>query len=263
MTLWRNRDFLKLWIGQTVSEAGSRITREGLPLTAVLVLHATPAQMGILASLAGLSALVAGPAAGWIADHCRHRPVLAGADIARGLLLGSIPVAAMTGHLNMWLLYAVAGLAGLLTMFFDVTVQTFLPALIGREQLLEGNSKLTASASAAEIVGPGITGILVQLFTAPRAILLDSLSFFFSAASILSIRAREQDHTPTDNPEAHPAAGFRYVARHPILRPLAMREATFAFSFGIFAALYISLRHRHVGVDAFHFRTRRFSRRNR
>src|SRR5438876_8444602 len=97
--LWRNSDFVKLWIGQTISEAGSRITREGLPLTAVLVLHASPTQMGFLAALGGVSVLVAGPVAGWVADHYRHRPVLAGADVARGLLLAAIPVAAATGSL--------------------------------------------------------------------------------------------------------------------------------------------------------------------
>jgi MFS family permease len=239
--LWASPDFVKLWSGQTISELGSRITREGLPLTAVLVLHATTVQMGLLTALGGASTLVFGLIAGVWVDRLRRRPILIAADLGRALLLASIPLAALAGVLQMGQLYTVAALAGVLTVFFDVAYQSYLPALVARDQILEGNSKLALSASIAEIAGPGLTGILVQAITAPIAILFDALSFLVSALSVGLIRkpepppaARAPEHLVAET-----LAGLRFIFGHPVLRPLGLRWATTFLSMGFLGPLYV------------------------
>ena len=164
------KDFRRLWTGQTISEIGSRITREGLPYTALLLLAATPAQMGILAAAGSASVLVFSMAAGVIADRMRRRPLMIAADLARASLLLSIPLAAKLGVLSFAHLLGVSVAAGLLTVQFDVAYQSYLAALVPREDLFEGNRRLMMSASAAEILGPGATGVLVQAAGAPAPI---------------------------------------------------------------------------------------------
>lgn len=252
MSLWRNREFLKLWAGQTISEIGSRITRDGLPWTAVAVLGATPAQMGLVSALGGMATLVAGPAAGWAADRMRLKPILATADMGRALALAVIPLAAWQGWLSLSLLYVVVSVTGLMTVFFDVAYQSVLPSMVKEEELLEGNSKLMLTASTAEIVGPAMTGFLIQLLTAPRAILFDSLSFVVSTVSILWMRVPERRAKASDEPAGwrDMFAGMPYIWRHPILRPLALRAATTSFSFGFFMALYTLFAVRELGLTA-------------
>ncbi|HZF11803.1 MAG TPA: MFS transporter [Thermoanaerobaculia bacterium] len=240
-SLWASPDFVKLWSGQTISELGSRITREGLPLTAVLVLHASTVQMGFLTALGGASVLVFGLIAGVWVDRLRRRPLLIATDLGRAAILASIPLAAVAGVLRMGQLYAVAALAGVLTVFFDVAYQSYLPALVEREQILEGNSKLALSASIAEIAGPGVTGVLVQAITAPIAILFDALSFLVSALSVSLIRkpepppvAREPEHLVAET-----LAGLRFIFRHPVLRPLGLRWATTFLFMGFLGPLYV------------------------
>ncbi|MBI4904337.1 MAG: MFS transporter [Acidobacteria bacterium] len=252
MSLWRNREFLKLWAGQTISEIGSRITRDGLPWTAVAVLGATPAQMGMVSALGGIATLVAGPAAGWVADRVRLKPVLALADIGRAVALAVVPLAAWQGWLSLPLLYMVVSATGLMTVFFDVAYQSVLPSMVKKGELLEGNSKLMMTASTAEIVGPAMTGFLIQLLTAPRAILFDSISFLISSASILWMRVPDRKVKPADEPAGwrEMFAGMPYMWRHPILRPLALRSATSSFSFGFFMALYTLFAVRELGLTA-------------
>jgi len=156
-SLWRDLDFVKLWIGQTISEIGSRVTVVALPLIAVLVLNAKPLQMGMLAGIGGLASLIFGLAAGLCVDRLRRRPILIVTDLGRAAALGSIPLAAVFGVLQMPQIYIVVAVAGILTVLFDVAYQSYLPSLVERNQVLEGNSKLALSSSIAEIVGPGLT----------------------------------------------------------------------------------------------------------
>ena len=249
-SLWRDRDFLKLWTGQTISEIGSRITREGLPFAAVTLLAASSAQMGVLFAIQGVTALLAGPVAGHIADRYRHRPILIAAD-GRGLALASIPIAAARGALTFGILFWAAVATGALTVFFDVAYQAYLPRVVERSQLLEGNSKLALSASTAEVVGPGLTGILIQTLTAPIAILLDSLSFLASAISISAIRRPERFEPSMHSSEWKDAAsGFRFVAAHPLLRPLALQIGTMRFFGGFLAPLYVLFAVRDLHLSA-------------
>lgn len=251
-SLWRNPDFLKLWTGQTISEIGSRITRDGLPFAAVTLLGATPTQMGVLIALGGIASLIAGPLAGMLADRYRRLPLLIWSDVGRAVILAIVPLAALQGWLSLHVLYIVVAAAGLLTIVFDVAYQSLLPSLVPKDQLLEGNAKLALTASTAEMIGPALAGMLIQLLTAPVAILADSLSFLASAASIIAIRTRE-----AVRPAPHPDSGWRdsfagmpYVFRHEILRPLALRATTAPFFFGFFSALYTLFAVRELGISA-------------
>jgi predicted MFS family arabinose efflux permease len=236
--LWRNADFLKLWTGQTISELGSRITRDGLPLAAVLVLGADPSQMGFMTAVGAASTLIFGLMAGVWVDRMKRRPILIAADLARAVVLSSIPIAAFAHHLTMMHLYVAIALTGFFTVFFDVAYQSYMPGLVGPEKLLEGNSKLAMSNAIAEIAGPSLTGVLVQLITAPIAILFDAISFLFSALSVGLIRKPEAAHVPTETPP-HPIAGLRFVFHHPILRPLTGFMLTLFFSYGFIGPLYV------------------------
>lgn len=246
--LWRNPDFMKLWTGQTISELGSRITRDGLPLTAVLVLGADPSQMAFMTAVGAACTLIFGLLAGVWVDRMKRRPIMIAADIARAAILLSIPIAALMHHLSMMQLYAAVALTGFCTVFFDVAYQSYLPSLVGTESLLEGNSKLAMSGAIAEIAGPSMTGILVQLITAPIAILFDAISFLVSALSVGLIRKPEPPHEPTAA-IPHPIAGLRFVFSHPILRPIAGFMVTMFFSWGLIGPLYFLYAIRELHLD--------------
>ena len=162
-----------------------------MPFTAILYLNARPSQVAFLTTADILAGICFALFAGVWADRLKRRPIMIAADIGRAAIIGSIPVAAWFGALRIEQLYAVAFLAGILTTFFDVSYQSYLPTLIDRQQLIDGNSKLAASESVAEFGSFSVAGWLVQLVTAPGAMAVDALSFLFSAASLLTIRAPE------------------------------------------------------------------------
>jgi MFS family permease len=239
--LWNNTDFVKLWLGQTVSNFGSGITGIALPLTAVLVLAATPAQMGILGALDGAAVLVIGLLAGVWVDRVRRRPLMIATDLGRAFILSTIPLAALLGALRLWQLYVVAALAGMLTVLFDVASSAFTPSLIPQESLLEGNSKLGISDSLAEIGGPAAAGPLVQLISAPFALLFDALSFLFSASCLGLIRAREPLPTAREQRKSiwHDLVeGLSTVLKDPLLRFLAGSAGIFSLFGNFIGALY-------------------------
>jgi MFS family permease len=241
--LWQHRDFMKLWLGQTVSQFGSHITGAALPFVAFLTLGATPLQLGILGALGSVPILLFGLFAGVWVDRLRRRPILIGADLGRALILGSIPLAALLGVLRIELLYVVAALVGILTVFFDVAYASILPSLVTRHELVEANSKLGSSSALAEIGGPSLAGFLVQLISAPFAILIDAVSFVLSAAGIILIRTAEPPPPPAAGRRPvlrDMAEGLRLVLRQPILRGLAGHAATMTF-FGNFIGVLYSI----------------------
>jgi MFS family permease len=252
LTLWRDSDFRKLWIGQSISEIGSRITRDGLPLAAVITLRASPFQMALLTAVSAGATLAFSLFAGVWVDRIRRRPVLIASDIGRALVIGIIPVTAYFGALRMSQLYMVAAAAGVLTVLFDVGYQSYVPTLVTRERIVEANSRLSLSGSVAEVIGPGLTGVLVQTLTAPIAILFDALSFFASAVSVALIRKPE---LPTAAVTAVPdrveeiRAGFRAVAHQPVLSALAARAATASFCHGLIGPLYTLYAIRDLGLN--------------
>jgi len=231
-SLWRHPDFLKLWAGQAVSQFGTQVTYLALPLTAALLLKATPVEMGVLAAAETLPIGLVGLFAGVWADRSRRRPMLIAADIGRAILLGSVPLAAAIGRLHIVQLYVVAFLVGVLSVFFGVAYAPFLLTLVQRERIVEGNSKLSMTESAANIAGPGLAGSLIQLATAPVAILADALSFLVSALSLGLIRSPEP---APPAPERRGSIrreigdGFRVVTRDRVLRAIAGCTGTWAF----------------------------------
>jgi MFS family permease len=236
-----SRNFALLWIGQTISAFGSRITREGLPLTANLVLRATPGDMGLLAAAGTLPVLLIGLLAGVWVDRLRRRPILIIADISRAGLLGTVPLAAALGVLRIEQLYLVALLVGGLTVFFEVANQSFLPTLVQREHIVEGNSKLSTSESLAEIGGPALAGVLVQAITAPIAILFDALSFLASALCAGFIRVREPAPSLPEERQSlwrEMREGLHLVLGNPLLRATTAALSVRAFFGGAFATLY-------------------------
>lgn len=236
-----NPDFAKLWAGKTISTFGSVVTRTALDLTAVITLGATPAQLGLLGAASRMPALLVGLPAGVWVDRLRRRPIMIVADLARAALLLAIPLAALVGALSLPLVALVAFLTGALTVFFEVADNSYLPTVISREHLVEGNSKLGISDSLAEIGGPALGGALVQLVTAPMAILVDAASFLASAFLLGLIRREESPpalRPGAPNMRTEVAEGLRTVARDPILRALAAAAVTFSLLGGFFGALY-------------------------
>lgn len=241
--LWLRPGFFKFFAAETVSGFGSQVTVVALPLLAALTLDASPGQMGLLSAASTAPFLVIGLFVGVWVDRVRRTPLLISADLARAALLAVIPAAWIAGWLSMGLLYAVALGAGSLTVIFEVAALSLLPTLVGRNNLVEGNGKLEASRSLAQIGGPGLAGWLVGLFGAPLAVLLDAASFVVSAAFLTRLRVSEQ--RPTARPDEprrvirEAVEGLRVVFSHSLLRPLALCSATFNFSGFVFLSVYV------------------------
>jgi predicted MFS family arabinose efflux permease len=241
--LWHEADFLKLWSAQGISAVGSRITRTALPILAVLTIGASANQIAALSAVAVALGVFVGLAMGGRVDRRAKRPLLIGADLIRAALLLTVPLAAWLGHLGMVQLYLVAALAGAATTLFQIADKAYLPALIGKNRLIEGNSKLEATEAIAEITGPGLGGILVQAITAPLAIVLDSLSFVASALLLRSIRREESPAQSTIDggrlSMMHDIrVGLRASVRHPLVAPEFLVEAVSAITNGFFLSLY-------------------------
>lgn len=190
-SIWSHADFRRLWMAQTISEIGSQISFLALPLVATIILDASPLQMGILTAASSLPSLLLGLHTGALVDRRSKRPLLLAADIGRALLLLVIPLAWLFHMLSIELLFAVAFLGGFLALVFHVAYQTFLLTILDRRRIVDGNSKLELSRTAAEIVGPGLAGWLIHLLTAPIAIVFDAGSYVLSAICIRGIRTRE------------------------------------------------------------------------
>jgi MFS family permease len=242
--LWRHRDFLLLWTGQSISEVGSSVTNLALPLTAVIVLKATAFQVGLLTAASYASfALIALPA-GAIVDRIAKRRLLLVCDAARMVIIGSVPVTAAFGVLSLGQLYVVALLAGVCTVFFDVAYQSYLPSLIPVAQLNDGNGKLGATQAFAQAAGPGLGGALVGLIGAARAMSADAFSYLVSVSSLLLIRSRA-DGPSVPNRDGHLLSGLRqdiaeglvFVVRHPILRKVVACTGTSNFWSGASGAM--------------------------
>lgn len=222
--LRRNREFLLLWTGQSISEVGSQVTVLALPLVALVALKATTFQIGLLSAAANCAFLLIALPAGVVVDRLPRRRLMVWCDAARVVLIGSIPVAQLAGVLTLAQLYVVALLASAATVFFSVAWQSFLPIVLDPDQLMEGNGKLSTSMSAAQVAGPGLGAALVGLVGAAKAMAGDALSYAVSAATLVVMRTPEQ--APVRAPQASQASkmraqiaeGLRYVARDPILR---------------------------------------------
>jgi MFS family permease len=252
--LWRNPDFLKLWGSLTITHFGGQVTFLALPLTAALVLDASPLEVGVLTALEALPYPLFGLFAGVLVDRARKLPVIIWADIGRGLALLGVPAAAWLGVLSMPVLYAAGFLVGLGSVIGWPAYQVFMTERVGRGNLVEANAKIGISDSASQLVGPGLAGALIQWFTAPIAILLDAFSFFVSAWMLRGIPP-----APTDAPKLSGTSVWREIGeglaavwRNPTLRALAWSLAAWQAFRHAYVAVVILFAARELGFAAGH-----------
>jgi len=224
--LWRHSDFLKLWSAETISQFGTQVSGLALPLVALLVLDASAFEVAALGTVEFAPfILFTLPAGVWV-DRLPRRPILIVGDFSRAALLLTIPVAYVADVLTLGQLYVVGFLVGICTVFFDVAYQSYLPSLVVRDQIVEGNSKLEVSRSAAQIGGPGIGGGLIELITAPYAVLVDAVSFLASGLFVLRIR-KQEERVASTGPDQRTSLwvelkeGLRFVLGNPNLRAQA------------------------------------------
>jgi MFS family permease len=252
--LWRRPEFMKVWTAQTISEFGSRFTAVGLPLAAVLTLHADPRQAGLLASLATAPRVVIGLLAGGYIDRSRRRRTMILSDLARAALLATVPLAAVFHVLSLPQLYLVTFLIACGSVVFDIANQAYFPVLVDTEHLAEGNTKLSVTASLANVGGPAFTGVLIQLLSAPLAVGVTSLSYLGSAAFLFRVRDEERPPPKTaDRWLSDFREGFGAVWRDPYMRPVCLMDASSSFFVATFAALYPFIAFRELHLSPFMF----------
>jgi len=250
--LWQHEDFRRLWAGQTVSVFGSLTTRLALPFTAVIFLDAPGWQVALLTSVDVLAGISVGLVAGVWVDRLRRRPIMIAADLARAAAIGSVPLAALFGALHMPQLYAVAFASGVLTTFFDVAYQSYLPTLVRNDELVEGNSKLAASASVAEAGAFGSAGWLAQLLTAPGAMAIDAATFLVSAYSIFRIEAAEPPSRPLEERESvrtEVVEGLRAIVHDPLQVPMVLSWMCMSLASGMIGGVIILFVTRDLGFS--------------
>jgi predicted MFS family arabinose efflux permease len=239
--LWRHAGFLRLWAAQTVSSFGARIAREGFAMTAILSIHATPSELGLLTALARGPGVLVGLVAGGIVDRTSRLRIMIACDFGRAAMILTLPAAAWLHVLTMAQLYIAAALVGALNVLFEIADHAFLPSLVAREHLLDGNAKLATTESIAEIGGPALAGTLFQLFTAPFAMLGTAFTYLASAAFLLFVPTREAAPQPAHPARWHDdiAEGFSAIVAEPLVRPLFTMTFVFMLFANFFGPLYL------------------------
>jgi MFS family permease len=241
--LLRDFDFRQLFVADTISQLGTQVSQLALPLIAVIALKASTFEVGLLTACETAAFLAVGlPAGAWV-DRMRRRDVLMVGDLGRAVLLGSVPLAWWAGALTMPQLYAVALAVGVFTVFFDVAYQSYLPHLVGRGHLVEGNAKLEAVRGVNQIAGPTVAGLVIQWLTAPIAVAVDAVSYLGSALFVGRIRNREpkQERKPDAHLGREIAEGLRFVLGNRLLRSIAACTSSANFLSGITTAMLIVL----------------------
>jgi MFS family permease len=252
--LVQHEGFLRLWSAQAVSALGSQISLLALPLTALLVLHAKPYEVALLATAGSLPTLAVGIPAGVWVDRVRRRPVMVTADLARAAMLASLPAAYALGSLTLPQLYFVAVVNGGFSTLFEIASQAYLPCVVTRAQLIDANAKFEISRIVAWSAGPGAGGGLISLVTAPVALLADAASFVASACLIRSVSTHEQRpavaHHCAGDRRRELSEGGRYVLGHPYLRPLLLGHALANLALGLVWAIVVVYAVRELGLTA-------------
>jgi MFS family permease len=240
VSLFAQHDFRLLLLGQTTSQFGTQVSGIAIPLLAVLTLDASPLELGLVTASGTLAFAIIGlPAGAWL-DRWRRRPILVASDLVRSVLLATVPLGAVLGFLTIPCLVAVSLLTGFARVFFDVGYQSYLPTVIGRHQVLAGNSAMETIRASGQVVGPGIGGALVTLIGAANVVLIQSVTFAVSAVSLLAIRITEPAiPAPPQPPRLLPqiVEGLSFVRHNRILRGVAIASAASNFSFAAAAAV--------------------------
>ncbi|GAB2809258.1 MFS transporter [Actinoallomurus bryophytorum] len=239
--LLRQRDFRHLWAADLISQLGTRVSYLAVPLLAVSTLNASAFEVSLLRAFQTVAYLLIGLQVGAWCDRIRCRPVLVVADLGRAVALGSVPLAAALGVLGIGQLYVVVFVVGVLTVFFDVAHQTYLPRLVERARLIEGNARLQGNASVAAVAAPTLAGYLVQWFTGAGGVLADAASYLWSALWLRSIHRPEQapPREGSTRMREEIRAGLRLVSGDPILRAIAGSTATFCLAQAIYTAIIV------------------------
>jgi MFS family permease len=252
----RNPDFVKLWTAETISQFGTQVSLLALPLVAISLLQASAFEVAMLGTIEFLPFILFSlPAGAWV-DRLRRRPILIAGDVGRALVLASIPIAYVLGVLTIWQLYVVGFIAGTLTVLFDVAYMSYLPSLVERDQLVDGNGKLEISRTVAQTAGPALGGGLIGLLTAPLAILLDSVSYAVSALFVFLIRKDEPKPDPHVDEHGRERGsmlsevrdGLRYVLGSPYLRGIAASTGTSNLFSNILFATFLVYAVRELGL---------------
>ncbi|HEV7811867.1 MAG TPA: MFS transporter [Leifsonia sp.] len=239
-SLFAHRDFRLLLVGQTTSQLGTQVSAVAIPLLAVATLQATSFEVGLINAASTLAfALIGLPAGAWL-DRWRRRPVLVASDLARALLLATIPLAALFGLLTIWQLVLVSLLVGTARVFFDIGYRSYLPSVTGKERVLAGNSSMEFVRASGQVVGPGLGGLLVSLVGAAAVVLVQAGTFTVSALSLLAIRTPEEpipvaaERVPL---RTQIVDGLTFVMRNRFLRATALASALSNLSFAIASAV--------------------------
>lgn len=255
-TLWRHRDFRTLWISLTITHFGGQITFLALPLTAALLLNASPTEMGVLIAVEALPYTLFGLFTGVLVDRSRKLPLIIMADVGRGLALLLVPIAAWLGFMSMWVLYVAGFLVGVGGIIGWAAYQVFMTERVGRENLVEANSRIALSDSSSQLLGPGLAGLFIQWLTAPFAILLDAISFFVSAWMLRGIPAKPSDAPKIASPATWESVwrdakeGLNMIWHNPVLRSLAWGLAVWQFLKHIYLAIVILFAARDLALSA-------------
>ena len=252
MTLLRERGFRNFWLATSVSLLGDEIAVLAVPLVAVLVLDAGAGQMGLLTAAALLPHLFFSlPAGAWLDHVASRRRVMIACDLGRAAIVGTIPLAYALDVLTLAQLYAVAFLAGSLSVLFDLSYPTLFVSLASRDRYIEGNSLVHGSRSFSAVAGPSLAGLLVSAFSAPLAVLGDAVSFLVSALFLGRVRAEEPpiEHHDEAGLRARVATGLRFIGRNPIFRPTLTAVATLNFFNYAFHALFVLYATRSLGIE--------------
>ncbi len=240
--LWRHRDFLSLWGAETISQFGTQVSLLALPFVAIIVLEESAFKIAALTSVEFLPFLLFTLPAGVWVDRLRRKPILVLGNVGRAVALLSVPIVYWVGGLTIWQLYVVGFAVGVCTVFFDVAYQSYIPALVGREDVVEANSKLEISRAAANIAGPGMAGGLIALLTAPVAVLVDAVSYAVSAVLLFGIRKQEEAPPRAERRSLRDelGEGLGYVFRNPYQRTMvAMTALSNFFGQVVFSILLV------------------------
>ncbi len=255
-SLWRHADFLRLWAAQAVSAFGSRITRTALPIIAVTTLNQSAAVVSLLMAMQLGPGIFVGLFAGGFIDRSRKRRILIASDLLRAAAVASLTIAWVLGYLSIVHVMLVGAAVGAGTALFSITDNTYLPVLIGRKQLAEGNAKLESTEAIAEISGPASAGWLIAILGAPLAVVIDAVSYIWSAFMLGQIRAHEKKPENQNKPKdlsEDLRIGLRTVFHHPVVRPIVLSHMVWSISGGFFMALYTPycLRELHLSTSTF------------
>jgi len=250
--LWRMPDFRRLWLSLTVTSFGAQITNLALPLTAALMLHATPLQMGILVALEALPFALISLHAGVLLDRVRKLPIVIASDVSRGIALLAIPLCAWRGVLSVEVLYAVGFFCGVQNVVGGAAYQVLIAQMAGRDRLVEANAKITLGETSSALVGPGIAGGLIQLLTAPFAIAIDAVTFLASALMLRRLRVPNDivPRVPRRSMGAEIREGLALVWNNATLRSLALVAAAWQVLHHMQVAVLILFATRDLGLSA-------------